>query len=420
MSKLICYGIDFGTTNSAVVVYDQGEIRRVPLSGTNESTKTVLYYTPDQSTHLVGDEAIRRYAIDVPRGRLIHSFKAILPDESFEGTQIKYKWVEIEDLVALVLNFLKTAADEYIGQHCDRLILGRPARFSEDSREDQLANRRLLKAARKAGFKEVYLQIEPIAAALKYESTLSKPQLVLVADFGGGTTDFTLMRLSPERRKSTDRSQDIIGTSGVYIGGDKFNSLIMTRRLVNYFGAGAKYKSWGGWLDVPNQYTYGLAEWHKIHLLKQPREREFIRSLIQSSTDPDSFRRLVTLIDENLGFSFFQEIENAKCRLSASSKTTFRYSRSQIEIIEQITRREFANMISEELIKIDDCLTDLLSSSNLTEANIEAVFMTGGSSLVPNIQELFAKRFGKRKIQFGDTFLSVVDGLALSAPLFFS
>lgn len=419
MSSLI-YGIDFGTTNSAVAVYKQGKVKMVPLNGTNKmSTRTVLYYPPDMSGYLVGDRALKRYANDVPRGRFIHSFKAILPDESFEGTQINYKWVEIEDLVALVLDFLKKEADEYTGQSGDRLVLGRPARFSENEQEDQLANQRLIKAAHKAGFKEISLQIEPIAAALKYEATLKKPQLVLVADFGGGTTDFTLMRLSPDSRHSTDRSQDIMGTSGVYIGGDKFNSLIMIRRLVKYFGAEAKYKSWDNWLDVPPQYTHGLAQWHKISFLKHPREREFIGSLIKTSTDPDGFKRLATLVDENLAFSFFQAIETAKCQLSSSLKTNFEYSRSQIEIIEEITRQEFTKMISEELAKINNCLTQLLDSSNLDEANIDAVFMTGGSSLVPGIQELFGKRFGKRKIKFGDTFLSVVNGLALSSPLFF-
>jgi len=419
MNNLI-YGIDFGTTNSAISVYNNGKVEVIPINNSTTQLQSILYFpevfVTDIDNFFVGNDAISNYISSNMKGRLLQSIKSFLPDSSFTSTNIYGNSYELDDLIALILSKLKRIADEHIGKDIKSVILGRPAMFSENRQEEDIALQRLKSAAKKAGFNEIYLQLEPISAALEYEATIKKEELTLVADFGGGTSDFTIMKLSPASIKKSDRSSDILGVKGVYIGGDKLNSRIMLHKLTKYFGASSEYETYPGrWLAFPQFYIHEICKWHKISFLKKLTHRESLRKIYHGSNDKDAIKRLMVLIDEDLGFSLFQNIEKAKCNLSKWKFHDIIFNESIINIKEPITRDEFDCFIKRDIDKINNCIDTLLKEVNLSPSNIDTVFMTGGSSYVPIIRTLIENKFGFEKVKSDDIFLSVVAGLALSA-----
>lgn len=418
MSDLV-YGLDFGTTNSAVALYRDGTAQVIPVDPNGSKLlRSVLYFPEKARGCFVGQEAIDAYLARDYRGRFVQSIKSLLPDAGFKGSHFYYEHLKAEDLAAKIISKLKAIADEYVGSNVSKVILGRPAIFSPNHEEEQLAVERLIQAARISGFEEIHLQREPIAGAFSYEQSLAHDETVLVADFGGGTSDFTIMRLAPSKIGRHDRQQDIIATNGVNIGGDRFDSDVMWHRLRGYFGANAKWYSLDKWLEVPSHFIWTICDWKKIPFLKTNRDRELIERLLHATDDKPAILRLKTLIDQNLGFSLFQAIEAAKCALSDSQMTTITYHQSKIDIDEPITREQFVAAISEELSRISGCLDKLLVEASLHEEDIDSVFMTGGTAFVPALRAILADRFGRQKIKSGEAFTSIVQGLALSAPIF--
>jgi hypothetical chaperone protein len=311
------YGVDFGTTNSAISLWEGGQINVLPIAANGkQSMRSVLFFPRDDRNYYAGDEAVRQYIESGMEGRLIQSIKSFLSDASFTGTVIRGRNYSIEDLVVMVLRGIKERADRITGDSVQRAVLGRPARFSDNGQNDALAQTRLLQAAENAGFREVHLQLEPIAAAYSYERTLEKSELVLVADFGGGTSDFALIMLGPDRKGRVERASDVLGTLGVTIGGDNLDSEIMRHKLLCYFGSEIHYESANKMLPMPAHLMGLLCEWRMISSLKDTRYKEFISSLRRNADDPDAAERLYALIDEDLGFALFQKIENTKQALS--------------------------------------------------------------------------------------------------------
>ncbi|MFQ5631606.1 MAG: Hsp70 family protein, partial [bacterium] len=222
----IIYGVDFGTSNSAISIMKDG--KEIVIRGNSKADKTessILFFPKwDMGVHFIGEEAIQQYIDSGMDGRLIQSIKSILPDTLFEHTWIHGKKYEIDDLVALIIAHLKRKADKSLDANIKRAVFGRPAVFSENRDEDDFAEKRLRSAANKAGFEEIHFQFEPIAAAFSYELRIAKPEIVLVADLGGGTSDFTIMRLDPRKIHRPDRKSDILATGGIHIGGNDFDS----------------------------------------------------------------------------------------------------------------------------------------------------------------------------------------------------
>ncbi|HLD28202.1 MAG TPA: Hsp70 family protein [Patescibacteria group bacterium] len=418
----VAYGLDFGTTNSAISVLGaDGSVKVLPVNQSGgEIVKSVLFFPPRSQKAYVGQEAIQEYVKAGMRGRLIQSIKSALADDKFTGTLINGERHQIEDLIAVIISFLKSRADEIIGRQINRVVLGRPAIFSSDPDKEKLARERLIVVAQKAGFQDIEFQLEPIAAALHYESSLKQPQTVLVADLGGGTSDFTLMKLSPEKASETQRDADILATNGIYIGGDNLDARIMWRKVVKYFGSEANYQSGSKWLHVPHRLIDSICDWHFLSFIKEDRfEQELIQMIRQSADNPEAIDRLQSLIDNNLGFALSRSVEIAKCELSSIRKSSIIFNEDEINISEEITREEFENSIKDELAKIKDCLHRLLASAGLTPKDVDTVFLTGGTSYVPAIKKLFQDEIGADKIVSGDNFVSVAAGLALSSKLFF-
>lgn len=403
------YGIDFGTSNSVLTALhiESKEIVKI------QSEHSVLYFQDDEQ-FCFGKEAIGRYVSNNMKGRLLKSVKTLLPQTSFTFTYIFGKKYTAEDLVALMLAHLKSKTDEYLGEEVTEVVLGRPVVFSEDREKDKLAEKRLLNAARKAGFEKIWFQYEPIAAGFSYEQSIQKPETVLIGDFGGGTSDFTLMKLGEGTNSLSDRRSDILKTGGLHIGGDDFDSSIMWNKLVPYFGYGLKYDNYGKLLDLPVHIFRTLCEWDQMAFLKEGNIRRSLEDYYHATRRNDALKRLMALIDENLGFSLFQAIEQSKIGLSANDLSQIDFTRSLIDIHEQIRLEEFNTFIQKDIEKIDHFLTTFLKEAGHEPEQVQTIFLTGGTSSLSAIQDLFKKRFPENVIRSGDNFNSVAQGLAFS------
>jgi hypothetical chaperone protein len=403
------YGIDFGTSNSVLVALNKtsGEIVKV-------NSQSSLIYFQDAQNIFIGNQAIEKYISNNMKGRLLKSIKTLLPQSSFTFTYIFGKKYTAEDLVCLILEYLKAEADNYFGEDVTELVLGRPVVFSDNKECDKLAEKRLLMAAKKAGFKKVWFQYEPIAAGFLYERSLEKPEMVLIGDFGGGTSDFTLMRLDKSKIGFQDRRADILKTGGLHIGGDDFDAEIMWNKLTPYFGYGLKYDSYGKMLDLPVHIFRTICEWEQMAFLKEGKIRKQLDNYYQYTNRNPALQRLMSLIDNNYGFSLFQAIERSKINLSGEEKSYINFNQPDIEIQESLDLAEFNRFIREEIKKIDDFLSDFLEDAGMVPDKIDHVFITGGASCSPVIKEIFNKRFSDEKIHRGDNFNSVAKGLALS------
>ena len=420
----IVFGIDFGTTNSALSIYRDGKVEIVnidELSSNGSLMRSVLYFS-EENEIFAGHEAITQYVSEGAAGRFMQSIKTFLPNRSFESTEVFGKKYGIDDLVAIILRKIKAKGEAYVGCKVDSVVLGRPVLFSEDPEKDALAQVRLETAARKAGFRHIWFQLEPVAAALSFENTLpaGAEKLVLIGDFGGGTSDFTVIRVKGGAFARSDRRSDVLSLGGVYTAGDKFDSQIMWDKIAKYFGRGVKYKGMGKeeLFDIPHSIIYTLCQWHRIPLLRTRKTREQIRLIKHAATDKRAIENLEHLISDNYGFFLFQSIEKAKCELSQQDLTRVMFRERELSISEVITKEEFEAINADNFKRIVDCIDDVVARSGISHSQIDTVFLTGGTSRIPFIRRHFEECLGAGKLENRDAFTSVVHGLGASVPLF--
>jgi hypothetical chaperone protein len=420
----IVFGIDFGTTNSALSVYRSGTVEVVAVDGTasiGELMRSVLYFNEEHDV-FAGNEAIYQYVSDGAVGRFMQSIKTFLPNTSFVSTEIFGKRYGIDDLVAIILQKIKARGEAHVGCTVASVVLGRPVVFSKDSTRDALAEHRLEKAARKAGFKNIWFQYEPVAAALTFEASLKpgEERVVFIGDFGGGTSDFSVIRVKGGAFDRSDRRSDVLSLGGVYVAGDKFDSQIMWDKVAHHFGRYARYKTMGKdeWNSIPKSIIYTLCQWHRIPLLRARKTRELIRVIKGTVDDRRAIEHLENIISDNYGFFLFQAIEKAKCELSGQELTRIDFMDRDLNITEELGREEFESLNVENFQQIASCIDEVVSMSGLQTAQIDTVFLTGGTSRIPLIQELFTERFGRDKLEQRNAFTSVVHGLGSSVPLF--
>ena len=420
----IVFGIDFGTTNSALSVYRNGTVEVIAVDGNGDAgelMRSVLYFSEENEIY-AGHEAISQYVSDGAAGRFMQSIKTFLPNTSFDSTEIFGKRYMIDDLVAIILSKLKASGEAHVGCPVDSVVLGRPVVFSTDAAKDGVAEKRLEKAARKAGFKNIWFQYEPVAAALAFESTLQAGQerTVFIGDFGGGTSDFSVIRVKGGAFARSDRRSDVLSLGGVYVAGDKFDSQIMWDKVAHHFGRYARYKTMGKeeWVSIPKSIIYTLCQWHRIPLLRARKTRELIRVIKGTTDDRRALEHLENIISDNYGFFLFQAIEKAKCELSDREQALVSFTERDLCISEALGKGEFETLNTENFRQIADCIDGVVARSGLLPAQIDTVFLTGGTSRIPHIQTLFAERFGLDKLEKRDAFTSVVHGLGSSVPLF--
>jgi hypothetical chaperone protein len=416
MQKYI-YGIDFGTSNSALAILDTETREAVKLF----TVPSLLFFQEPkergQFTKVaVGQDAIDQYVQNRMNGRFMKSIKKVLPNKSFVDTRIGNRMYKAEDLVALILVHLKKLADDFLSEDIKTAVIGRPVVFDEAEDKDALAQTRLQKAAKIAGFEEIHFQLEPVGAAYTYERQIEKSELVLVADFGGGTSDFSLMRLDPAAKNLANRKSDIIGQGGIYIGGDNFDSDIMWHKGTPHFGRGVKEEFTPGKpLDLPLSYFQNICSWEKMNFLDTLRMKLSIEKSYQYSGKDYRVKNLQILISENLGYSFFKEIEKAKIMLTHENNAPLVFQKHGVEIDEEVSLSEFKDeIIAQNLTKIEDYLDQFLKEKGIAKESIDVVFMTGGTSLIKPLNQIFKDKFGEDKLKSGDNFNSVAMGLAYS------
>lgn len=420
----IAFGLDFGTTNSVLAVSQDGNVEIVdidPSSASKKTLKSVLFFDEEGGVS-IGQEAIDQYMdYSGMYGRFMQSIKAFLPSKSFKETYVFGKRYEIEDLIALILKTIKHRGELHVGHVVDTVVMGRPIIFSEDGELDLLAEERLRTAALRSGFTNVHFVYEPIAATLSYESNLQEGEekIVLLGDFGGGTSDFVVMRLRGGQHDPREtRKNDILSTGGVYVAGDAFDASLMWHKLAKHFGRGAKIHGSlpDQILEAPIWIPMTLCEWHMISQLRDRKTLQIIHSLRGvSDEDRKAVENLHMLIIENLGYMLFRAIEKAKRELSDRESSVIEFSEKSIVIREEITRDEFEALAEGKFQKIEACAEDTLIRSGVSADDIDAVLLTGGSSFIPRVRRIFSDKFGEGKLLPIDAFTSVAYGLGLSA-----
>ncbi len=413
--------IDFGTSNSLVGACFNGQ--KVPAisidPGAADPTmmRTLLYF-PHQNLCYYGSEAIKQYLENELEGRLFRSFKSHLPTQSYLGTVVDNRMLPLETMVGTFLLELKKRAEKSIGATVKRAVIGRPARYSMDPVADEFALHRMKKAALFAGFQEVIFIPEPLAAAFDYRQNLTTEKMVLIGDFGGGTSDFTLIRLNPKEFKK----EDVLSIEGAPLAGDSLDSLFMSHRLAKYFGANAQYRIPMGSniMTMPPGIAMRLNQPAHIVHLKEKSTYEFIKEVGKCSltaTDKKAIERLFILIDDQQIFQLFEQIEKTKRELSAKDRSYLRFDYPDIELNEIFLMNEFEAWADETKKKIFLALDRCLLQGGLTPEQIDLVCLTGGTAQVPFIKKEFQNRFGDSKLQTQSQFHSVLSGLVEIAAL---
>ncbi len=407
-------GLDFGTSNSALAL-PSGEVLAIDAAASEPRLfRSVLFFPEGERETYAGAEAIARY-LDDGEGRFLQSIKSHLRSASFTATQVRGRTMKLEDLVALLLRKLRERGEALSGGALHEVVLGRPAVFSTDPKLDALAEGRLLRAAEQAGFAKVRFLIEPIAAALAYEAQLKRDELVLVADFGAGTSDLTLMRLGPSRRDRADRRPDVVASSGVYVGGDKFDAAIMKHKLLKHFGAGTTYRETGQRIRIPTHVVNKLLSWHEMSFIRERMTQELIQQMLKTSDNIPAIEALHDLVMHNLGYHLFRAIEAAKVKLSTASEARVQFDDARIHLDVKVTRAEFERFSAPLLDELSGCVDELLAGPAKAAGHIDAVFLTGGSSLIPSVRQIFAERFGEGRLRSADAFTSVAEGMGRAA-----
>ena len=428
-SRVDAVGLDFGTTNSAIsIVAEDGAPRLARFSDIGadsmdaETFRSILFFESTEETGgmesavSVGNDAIRRYLTAGGNGRLVQSLKSFLAVRTFETTDIMGEDYSLGDLIAPILIALRAAAEAQFGPLPSRVVVGRPVHFSDarTSEDDDFAQARLDVAIRRAGWDDIEFEYEPVAAAYDYASRITRDEIVLIGDFGGGTSDFSVLRLRPQGVAS--QRYEILGNDGVALAGDAFDGRMMHHIVAPGLGRGSKYRSpYGMILPVPTWPYTKLERWHHLSLLKNRSTLFRLRELQRDALEPQKIAAMVHVIDNDLGYYLFRSVEKTKVDLSFDESAEFSFADPPVSIERIVARPEFESWVAHYLREIERCVDRLMTAVGIANNEIDSVFLTGGSSFVPAVRSIFTNRFGTEKIHLGNEFTSVARGLALRA-----
>jgi len=410
------YAIDFGTTNSLLAAADSARVHPpITLEDTAADPtilRSVLYF-PSADRVFYGTQAIAEYTAAGGQGRLIRSIKKHLPSRSFIGTHIEERPMNLEDLIGAFLGELRARANHYFNADVKRVVLGRPARFASNDADDAYAQHRLERSARIAGFTDISFCPEPIAAAREFRSTLSDTQIVLVADFGGGTSDFTVMKM----HAGPFADSDVLAIGGVPVAGDAFDAAIMRKHVGRHFGTEVTYRVPFGSnvMRMPPALVEKLCSPADASLLSTQDAMTFLRNLKNWSLGPEDARiidQLLTFVEDRLGFRVFEAIEQTKRKLSEEQKAEFHFRYPTVEVDETVTREGFENSSVRATEAIVRELDATLERAGLKPNEVDIVCCTGGTARIPIVERALSERFGAEKMTQFQNFHSVILGLS--------
>jgi hypothetical chaperone protein len=407
-------GVDFGTTNSVVT--------RSGADGTIETIRhrfglaemdvirSVLCFWNDGARdrvvlrHAAGPGAIEAYLDDPLESRLMMSLKTYLAQRSFTETRVFGRPFTLEGLIGL---FLRAIIPEAAGGMV--LVAGRPVRFAGDAPDDALGEQRLRASYAATGWGKVETALEPEAAGYRFARRLTGPATVLIGDFGGGTSDFSVLRFEP----GSNHPVQALGHAGIGIAGDTFDFRIMDQVVSPRLGKGTTYRPGGTDLPVPPEYYSNFARWHRLSLMRAPKVMRDIEAVARSAAHPDRLYSLLRLIRDELGYELYRAVSSVKAELSVAETAVLRFRHEDFAIEETIARVDFEHWIAPDIARIAATVDGALAGAGLRQEAVDRVFLTGGTSLVPAVRSLFTGRFGAERVTGGGEFVSVSEGLAL-------
>lgn len=410
--SLAC-GVDFGTSNSTIGFHRPGQSALLPLEDGRPTLPSVIFFNADDNKVLFGRAALADYLAG-HEGRLMRSLKSLLGTALIDSqTEVDGRALPFRELLSLFIRELKHRAELAAGQSFTQAVFGRPVHFvDDDAAADRLAQDTLEEIAHAAGFRDVLFQYEPIAAAFDYESRISREELVLVADIGGGTSDFSLVRLSPERAKKEDRRDDILGNAGVHIGGTDFDKYLSLAAAMPLLGFGSRLNNG---MDMPSGYYFNLATWHTINFAYTQKVWRELQDIARDACERDKLTLLLKLITQRDGHWLAMQVEEGKIALSVQDETTLPLDRLGSGLQLPLQRAGFDGAISHLVDNIENTVRGMLAQTGVAADAVDTVFFTGGSSGVPLLRQRIASLLPSARRVEGDLFGSIGTGLALDA-----
>jgi hypothetical chaperone protein len=413
-------GIDFGTTNSSIARRTPGGVQLVRFSNDSQSSRSILYLEKlANGIHSSsGPAAIERYLAahregDQP-GRLIQSLKSYLPVQTLTGTEVFGRHYTLEDLISRILADLRVRAEHQFGLPIRHATVGRPVRFvgAETAEDEAFALTRLRAAFVRAGFESIDFELEPLAAAYAYQASLDHSETILIGDFGGGTSDFSLLTLGAKGQRK------VLGNAGLPFAGDAFDAKIVRHLIAPALGSDSFARSLNKTLPAVPAWIYAnLERWHYLSFLRTRNVLEILASAHKRSLEPEKIEALLALIDQDLGYQLHQAVQRTKNALSREQAAPFVFAGADagtLDLRTSLTRAQFEAWIAPELAQIAATVDALLAASSASPAEIDRVFLTGGTSFVPALRAIFEMRFPGKMVT-GNEFTSVAQGLALAS-----
>ncbi len=411
-------GLDFGTTNSVVARSDgRGDSRLIDFCGaeaTGAIFRSALCFWEEERgwngiAHEAGPWAIAEYLQSPLDSRFVQSFKTVAAGPSFERALIFNRPFRFEDLGRLFLQSLVAHAGGALDVRPRRVVVGRPVEYAGARPDPVLARERYDLMLQGFGV-ELHYVYEPLGAAHSYAERLTDPATILIADFGGGTTDFSVVRVA---EPGAERRCVPLAAAGVGIAGDRFDQRIVTELVLPLLGKGGQYRSFGKLLDIPGGYFSDFADWSRLAMMRTRKTIDDLRRLQREALEPAAIGRMIALIEHEQGFPLYDAVGRVKRALSGADHAEFRFAGGGVDIAADVSRADFERWIAADLVRIEAAMDLALSRAGLGEGAIDRVFLTGGSSLIPAIRALFERRFGGERIASGGELTSIAHGLAL-------
>jgi hypothetical chaperone protein len=410
-------GIDFGTSNSTAGFLDRGKPRLVTLEDAHVTIPSAVFFNFEDDRTYFGRRAIEDYTAN-SEGRLLRALKSVLGTSLIrEKTRIKAHSIAFSDIIGGFVGYLKHRLEEEAGRPVDDIVLGRPVHFvDDDPKADAEAAAELEKAARSRGFRAIAFQFEPIAAALDYEQSVEREEreeLTLIVDMGGGTSDFSIVRVSPERARAADRRDDILANAGVHIGGTDFDRLLSMAAVMPHFGFGTPTRD--GKRNLPAGYFFDLATWQRINLLYTQKAMSDLRQICYEAARPELVERMIDVVRHRQGHALAARVEAAKIALTDRPEAAIVLDMLEEKLSLPVTAGDLAAAIDTALERVAATISATLRDAGVPAERIDTLFLTGGSTAIPLVRERVLDMFPRARVVHGDMFGSVGLGLALDA-----
>jgi hypothetical chaperone protein len=411
---MIACGLDFGTSNSAIGVARDGTAALAPIEADSTLTPSAVFFDYEAKGRvLFGNEAISAYVAQT-EGRLMRALKSILGSPLIdEETVLGGRKVRLTEVVEIFVRHLKHRAEAFAGREITAVVHGRPVRFDDDDRADARAQEVLEAIARRAGFRDVAFVYEPIAAAHEYERTVEHEELALIADIGGGTSDFSIVRVGPQRRGRADRNRDVLATAGVRVGGTDFDTALSLAAVMPLLGLGTQLMEKN--LPMPNALYHELATWATINFAYTYKNERALAEMVSLACEPEKVERLLSMVRRRLGHRLALAVEDAKIALSAEEHVVVPLAFLEAGLVAAATRADLDRAIEARTDRLYRTASDCIAAAGVKPGAVDTIFLTGGSSRVPAVRAAIARAAPGARQTSGSDLLSVALGLTQMA-----